>query len=43
MSAVSGRDFDVTVEWAEVGVLRDNMFALLYLMSTAPFFHLVMF
>ena len=42
MAAVSGRDFDVTGEWATVGMLRDNMFALLCLTSTAPICHLVM-
>ena len=31
---VSGRDFDVTGEWATVGMLRINVFALLRLTST---------
>ena len=42
MSAVSGRAFDVIGEWAKVGVLRDNVFALLCLMSTSPICHSVM-
>ena len=36
MATVLGRDFDVTGEWATLGVLRDNFFALLCLMSIAP-------
>ena len=41
MAVVSGRAFDLTGEWATVGVLEDN-FLLLFLMSTAPICHSVM-
>ena len=41
MSAVSGRAFDVTGEWATVGVLRDNL-GLLCITSTVPICHSVM-
>ena len=42
MSAVSGSDFDITCEWATVGLLRDNLFELLCFKSTAPTCYLVM-
>ena len=42
MAAVLGSAFDVTGDWATVGVLRDNMFDLLCLMSVASICHLVM-
>ena len=42
MAVVSGIDFVVTGEWAAVGLLRDNIFELLCLKSTAPICHLVM-
>ena len=42
MAAVSGSAFDVTGEWATVGVLRNNIFELLCITSTAPICHLVM-
>ena len=42
MAAVLGRAFDVTGEWATVGVLRYNVLALLCLISTAPICHSVM-
>ena len=42
MAVVLGRAFDVTGEWYTVGVLRDNVFALLCLTSTAPICHSVM-
>ena len=42
MSAVSGGDFGNTDEWATVRLLRDNIFELLCLKSTAPPCHLVM-
>ena len=42
MAAVSGGDFDMTGEWAMLGMLIDSMFVLLCIMSTAPICHLVM-
>ena len=39
---VSGRAFGIIDEWAAVGLLRDNIFDLLFLKSTAPACHLVM-
>ena len=42
MAAVSGSAFGSTGEWAMVGLLRDNIFELLYLKSTAPTYHLLM-
>ena len=42
MDEVSGSAFGVTGEWATVGLLRDNIFELLCLKSTAPTCHLVM-
>ena len=42
VAAVSGSTFDVTGEWATVGVLRDIMVELLCLMSTALICHSVM-
>ena len=42
MAAVSGSAFGVTGEWATVGLLRDNIFELLCLKSTAPICHSVM-
>ena len=42
MAVVSDRDFDVIGEWYTVGVLRDNIFALLCLTSTAPIYHSLM-
>ena len=42
MAAVSGSAFDVTGDWDKVGVLRDNIYELLCLTSTAPVCHSVM-
>ena len=42
MVAVSGSAFGVTGERAAVVLLRDNIFELLRLKSTAPIFHLLM-
>ena len=42
MAVVSGGAFGITGEWATVGLLRDNIFELLFLKSTAPTCHLVM-
>ena len=42
MAAVSGSAFGVTGEWATVGLLRDNIFELLCLKSTASACHLLM-
>ena len=41
MVAVSVSVFDITGEWAKVGLLRDSIFELICLKSTAPAFHLV--
>ena len=41
MAAVSVSGFDITGEWATVGLLRDNIFELLCLKSTAPTCHSV--
>ena len=42
MVAVSGSAFGITGEWDTVGFLRNNIYELLCLKSTAPTFHLVM-
>ena len=42
MAAVLGSAFYVIGEWDIVGVLRDNIFTLLCLTSTAPICHSVM-
>ena len=36
MSTVLGSDFVITGKWAKLGFLRDNIFELLCLKSTAP-------
>ena len=41
MAAVSVSAFGITGEWDPVGLLRDNIFELLYLKSTAPTCHSV--
>ena len=42
VAAVSGSTFDITGEWAMVDLLRDSIFELLCLKSTAPTCNLVM-
>ena len=41
MDAISGSAFGITGEWDTVGLLRDDIFELLCLKSTAPTCHLV--
>ena len=42
MAAVSGSAFGITSDWATVDLLRDNIFELLCVKSTAPTCHSVM-